>query len=354
MGEPDLVGNFGVKTVWSHKRDWGLAGTYIISSVGTLCLGETQAMISLESNMRFPKGCWSGRQNYRLLTSEEGDPFYMVLFCNLLCWGLCGWKLLKGAGSTLQNKWEYLPKKNTKWLSPACEHSTFWSRGTATYQAHPGPQQNLRGGSSGETLASTRLRPWGSLRCIPGLSVFRPADANECVEMWKHIDAWERLAYGIWMHMISYDYFIHFLLPPNRCTYWGSCHFWPGCAPETSRSFLQWKCVPQRFHGSPMGLPSVSHRSPWSAWCLLCARFLCRTSQWPWSYRAGHYPRWIDRSSARPVAFTGEAQGDRREQTRQGPTGPDRARQGREVRIDRSKRFQANIFCWTGICSLCS
>lgn len=29
----------------------------------------------------------------------------------------------------------------------------------------------------------------GSLRCIPGLSVFRPADANECVEMWKHIDA---------------------------------------------------------------------------------------------------------------------------------------------------------------------
>ncbi|CAL1135185.1 unnamed protein product [Cladocopium goreaui] len=26
-----------------------------------------------------------------------------------------------------------------------------------------------------------------SLRCIPGLSVFRPADANECVEMWKHI-----------------------------------------------------------------------------------------------------------------------------------------------------------------------
>ena len=33
--------------------DWlGHAGTYIISSVGTLCLGETQGMISLESNMR--------------------------------------------------------------------------------------------------------------------------------------------------------------------------------------------------------------------------------------------------------------------------------------------------------------
>lgn len=81
---------FRVKTVWRHQRDCGLAGTYIISSVGTLCLGETQAMISLESNMRFSKGSWSGRQNYRLLTSEEGDPCYMVLFCNLLCWGLCG------------------------------------------------------------------------------------------------------------------------------------------------------------------------------------------------------------------------------------------------------------------------
>ena len=88
-----------------------------------------------------------------------------------------------------------------------------------------------------------------------------------------------------------------------------------------------------------MGLPSVSLASLVSP----LRQVPLQTSQWPWSYRARHYPRWIDRSSARPVAFTGEAQGDRREQTRQGPTGPDRARQGREVRNDRSKRFQANI-----------
>ena len=49
MGEPGLVRNSWVKTVWSHKRDCRLAGThYIISSVGTLCLGEAQVMISLQ------------------------------------------------------------------------------------------------------------------------------------------------------------------------------------------------------------------------------------------------------------------------------------------------------------------